>query len=89
MSTDYKEWPKVWYLLLLPVLIVASWHLALVFSSQLTQNTVHHTITMNGTVVTTTTTGSNGRGLHFPYAEPDTYVLVEKNPPGYPGNVSD
>ena len=42
----------------------------------------------DGTVVATTTTGSNG-AYTFPEVEPDTYVLVEKNPPGYPGDVSD
>jgi uncharacterized surface anchored protein len=41
-----------------------------------------------GSVVATTLTGSNG-AYTFPEVEPDTYVLVEKNPPGYPGDVSD
>ncbi len=43
----------------------------------------------NGTVVaTTTTTGTNG-AYTFPSVDFDSYVLIEKNPEGYPGDVSD
>ncbi|KAI2514176.1 protein of unknown function DUF11 [Fragilaria crotonensis] len=42
----------------------------------------------DGTVVATTTTGTNG-AYTFPDVEPGSYVLVEKNPAGYPGDVSD
>ena len=42
----------------------------------------------DGTVVAATLTGSNG-AYTFPEVEPDTHVLVEKNPTGYPGDVSD
>ncbi|KAI2514320.1 oxidoreductase [Fragilaria crotonensis] len=42
----------------------------------------------NGTIVATTTSGSSG-AYTFPDVEPGPYVLVEKNPDGYPGDVSD
>jgi serine-aspartate repeat-containing protein C/D/E len=44
--------------------------------------------TPDRTVVATTTSGSDGT-YTFPSVEPDSYVLVEKNPDGYPGGVSD
>ncbi|KAI2514321.1 protein of unknown function DUF11 [Fragilaria crotonensis] len=42
----------------------------------------------DGTVVATTTSGTNGV-YTFPGVEPGSYVVVEKNPAGYPGDVSD